>query len=293
MEQGTAEWLEFRRNKIGASDAPIIMGESPWKTPYQLWEEKIYGKSSESNKAMERGTALEPAARSAFERMTGISVMPKVVVHPERSWQMASLDGITFDGSTIVEIKCPNAETHALAKRRLIPTHYLTQIQHQYAVVPGATRAIYFSFDGEEGVIVEIQKDSGIIEELLEKEEAFYKCMQELQPPKMSEKDYEMRDDLEWKLVAEEWIQMHNSLKDIEKKEEELRTKLISISGDRNAVGGGIKMTKFPNKGRIDYDAIPQIKGLNLDQYRKPACQKWRISACKQKDIGDISGTGV
>jgi predicted phage-related endonuclease len=41
MQQQTPEWLEFRKNKIGASDAPIIMETSPWKTPYQLWLEKL------------------------------------------------------------------------------------------------------------------------------------------------------------------------------------------------------------------------------------------------------------
>lgn len=38
--QNTQEWEKFRLQKIGASDAPIIMGVSPWKTPFQLWLEK-------------------------------------------------------------------------------------------------------------------------------------------------------------------------------------------------------------------------------------------------------------
>ena len=37
LTQNTPEWLEFRRKKIGASDAPIILEVSTWKTPYQLW----------------------------------------------------------------------------------------------------------------------------------------------------------------------------------------------------------------------------------------------------------------
>ncbi len=41
--QNTPEWHAFRRKRIGASDAPVIMGISPWKTPYQLWIEKTSG----------------------------------------------------------------------------------------------------------------------------------------------------------------------------------------------------------------------------------------------------------
>ena len=36
LTQGTAEWLEWRNNGIGASDAPTIMGENPWITITEL-----------------------------------------------------------------------------------------------------------------------------------------------------------------------------------------------------------------------------------------------------------------
>ena len=32
---------ETRRNFIGGSDAPAIMGVSPWDTPYTCWEKKV------------------------------------------------------------------------------------------------------------------------------------------------------------------------------------------------------------------------------------------------------------
>lgn len=35
-----AEWLEARRDGLGASDAAAVLGISPWKTNVQLWEEK-------------------------------------------------------------------------------------------------------------------------------------------------------------------------------------------------------------------------------------------------------------
>jgi len=30
LEQGTPQWLAWRRAGIGASEAPVIMGLSPW-----------------------------------------------------------------------------------------------------------------------------------------------------------------------------------------------------------------------------------------------------------------------
>ena len=35
-----AEWLEARKDGLGASDAAALLGLSPWKTNVHLWEEK-------------------------------------------------------------------------------------------------------------------------------------------------------------------------------------------------------------------------------------------------------------
>ena len=69
----TCEWKQFRRTHIGASDAPIIMGESPWSTPLKLYEQKIFGFELEENRYMSRGKELEPIALEAFEKDTGLS----------------------------------------------------------------------------------------------------------------------------------------------------------------------------------------------------------------------------
>ena len=39
-DQGSGAWLEWRHGGIGASDAPALMGENPWKRPARLFTEK-------------------------------------------------------------------------------------------------------------------------------------------------------------------------------------------------------------------------------------------------------------
>src|SRR5271170_1345030 len=122
MIQNTPEWLEMRRNKIGASDAPIIMQVSPWKTPYQLWEEKLgIAKQKQISYEMQRGTNLEEIARQEFEKMTGLIIFPQVVQHPNFEWMIASLDGIDLAHENIVEIKCPGINDHQYALDGKIP----------------------------------------------------------------------------------------------------------------------------------------------------------------------------
>ena len=40
LDQKTQEWLIWRAQGIGASDAPIIMGVSPWSNIIALWRDK-------------------------------------------------------------------------------------------------------------------------------------------------------------------------------------------------------------------------------------------------------------
>src|ERR1700690_2844696 len=95
LVQGTKEWLDFRKDKVGASDAPVIMGVSPWSTPLKLWEEKMgLRQPRKPTKSMEEGINNEEKARQMFEKETGIYVLPNVFVHPSLGWLMASFDGM-------------------------------------------------------------------------------------------------------------------------------------------------------------------------------------------------------
>ncbi len=67
-------WHEWRRGGIGSSDAAAIMGVSPWRTPKEVWEEKVYGTSVIiDNSAMARGRELEPIARTWFEETMNVT----------------------------------------------------------------------------------------------------------------------------------------------------------------------------------------------------------------------------
>ena len=73
-------------------------------TPYQLWEVRTGRKTVEVTLPMRHGKELEPAARRAYEALTGLVMEPLVLAEGDYS---ASLDGITLDGALILEVKCP------------------------------------------------------------------------------------------------------------------------------------------------------------------------------------------
>ena len=64
LQQNTAEWHRWRQQGLGASDAPVIMGEAAFKTPRMLWSIKT-GRMQEDapGPAARRGRELERLAR--------------------------------------------------------------------------------------------------------------------------------------------------------------------------------------------------------------------------------------
>src|SRR5271169_3503351 len=125
VEQGSENWFALRKTKITATDASILMakgGSYFGKTPFTLYNDKVSDEPKKApNEAMQRGTRLEPIARELFELQTGIAMEPKVVV---KDWAMASLDGMSYNGDLILEIKCPGSRDHATALQGKVPEHY-------------------------------------------------------------------------------------------------------------------------------------------------------------------------
>lgn len=276
--QNTSEWLEFRRKKIGASDAPIILEVSPWKTPYQLWLEKTSGELPAISAYQKRGMELEELARQVFEKKTGMIMFPKVVLHPIFDWMMASLDGMDIDKQSIVEIKCPGQLDHDTAKAGKIPEKYIPQLQHQLAVT-GLKLAYYFSFDGYDGVIVEVGRDDSYIEQMIGREKAFLECVETCIPPPLKDRDFVNRQDSTWIEASTKWLEVQKQLEFLEKEEKILRESLIKLASDQSCYGGGIRLTKSIRKGVIQYSQVPELQGIDLEKYRKSSSEFWRFSA--------------
>ena len=59
------EWLRWRTKGIGGSDASIIAGLNPYKSVYQLWQEKrgMMPFEEAENDFTHFGTVLEPVVK--------------------------------------------------------------------------------------------------------------------------------------------------------------------------------------------------------------------------------------
>ena len=286
LVQGSDAWLALRKTKVSGTDSAVILGVSPWKTQYQLWEQKLDRRPPDPvTPAMQRGTYLEPLALEKYEEKTGRQMMPSVVFSKERSWQMASLDGISFDKDLILEIKC-GPRVYAEAEKGNIPDYYYAQMQHNMECSDVDMCHYFCWLPDKEGILIEVERDAKYIDKLLDEELAFFLKMQAQTPPEMTDKDVKFVDDSmhPFRLLEDDWLDAKKQLNAWEEKEKALRKRLIEAAGDHSCQGNCAKATRFTRKGNVQYDKIPELEGVDLEQYRKAGSTQWRLSEVKQEE---------
>lgn len=175
LNQNTPEWINFRCNSIGGSDAPTICRVSPYsKTRKQLLREKINRTKGFETDAMARGKRLEPLLRDMFYHDEGISMQPLVGVHESIDYMHASFDGYNSDG-VILEIKTCSIQTLQSLENE-IRIDWMYQIQHQLSVC-GFQKAFLFASDGVSSVKKEISRDNDLIAKIELEESKFAKFL--------------------------------------------------------------------------------------------------------------------
>ena len=275
------EWHKWRSEGIGASDSPVVMGVSPYKTRFQLWQEKTGEETNDQgNWATRRGNELEPRARAQYELEMNQDMPPAFMEHPHFPFIRASLDG--YGNNTVLEIKCPGKEDHALAVEGKVPEKYYPQLQHQLLVTSAAV-AHYYSFDGERGALVQVVPDLPYIKTLLKELQSFWHLVQTRTPPEMVDRDYKTVQDKDVKTLIMQWIAAKQASTAAANLESELKDRITDqLKGHPRWRHAGVKIQYITKKGTIDYKKHP---GVNWEDYRGKPTSYWQLSAPKVPEV--------
>lgn len=282
--QGSSEWKQYRSRMGNASELAALMNCSLWfpRTPYELWLLKTNRMEKEVTAAMRRGSALEPLARTFIEHEFGEVFEPQVVARERIS---ASLDGISFDGKTLLEIKCPRHGRESelwqqLEQQAVPPDHYWWQVQ-QGLFCSAAEKAHFAVFHAEAGAIVsyiacEVRADPAAHTALAQAWEEFFHYLDEDLAPPLTDRDVKLRNDAAWRDAVASWREAKMWLNEAKRAEAEARATLIKEAGNRDTKGAGVKLTRYFKRGEIDWKRATE--GMELEQYRKEGGWHFRIS---------------
>lgn len=279
MDQNSKQWLDWRDNSIGSSEAGIIMGVSDYTTPYGLWLERTGRIDPDQEKfAFFLGHRFEPILRVKAESRVGDIFEPANIRSNEYHFMHASVDGINIQGDTIMEIKLNNKEVHAMVKAKgAIPELHQYQMQHQL-LVTRADRCFYISgpyvdnpeeLDPDDLEIQVIRPSEAMIHDLIVKEGEFVEFLANDEAPPMTERDGVQMKSASWRRNAAEFLKYEKQIKALKKKQERSKQRLAELSDDNAlARGYGVCVKNTLTKGRVSYGRIQELKNVNLDDYR-------------------------
>ena len=281
-----AKWLEERRKGIGGSDVAAILGLSPWKTPFQMYQEKRNEVVPFSgNDAMEWGQRMEPTIRQWYSDETGraVRVPEGIIYHNKYPFMLASLDGFT-DDKRVVEIKTARSgQKWGEPGTNEIPEYYMTQVQHYLIVTGFEVCDVPVSIAGGSPVLYEVPADAELHEMMIDAEAEFWRRVVDGNPPEcVSFADAIQRFGksnatglVEIGPGNYEDIQhlrgVRKSIEALEAEEEQLKAEFIQLLGEKGDVltfQGENLITYKLAKGRESFDA-KALQAAHPDIYKE------------------------
>lgn len=296
--ESRTDWLKWRKQGIGGSDMPIVLGLSPWSTPLKLYEEKLSEEIKEnSNYQTELGNEAETKIRSLFELMHGKEFPPALCVMEEHSFLRTSLDGRSECKTEIIEIKLSGKDDYESAKVGKVPDKYYPQVQHNL-MVSGAEICYFMSYPFSEYeskrhgplvwenlAVVQVGADKNYQSMLIREGIKFWDHILKKKPPIPTDKDYKPLVGLSKE--AKKWLSNKEKIEKLESEQDELK-KIITQAAERQGhsrfICAGIRIRQESRAGSINYKSIPVLKGMDLEAYRGDGSVFWKMEPIAKKE---------
>jgi len=173
----------MRASGIGASDSPIIMGYSNYKTPYQLYLEKtgLITDEQEETEQQYWGNAMEPLIIKRFAEKNKFDItFPDTIYHPDHPFIFANLDGWIESENAVIEAKSANSYQRKewdSATSDGIPLVYLIQIAKQVAVSNASIGYCAVLIGGSEYKQFIYERDKALEELIIQSDIDFWHCV--------------------------------------------------------------------------------------------------------------------
>lgn len=249
--------IMHREKYVGGSDIPVIMGLSPYQTPFDLAKEKagIIERVPGDSAYTEYGAILEPIIRDYINAENSLNFQPSTIIQENKKIR-ANVDGYEKDMGFLLEIK-----THGANPRKDM---YNAQIQFYLHIFGLKTcwLAMYrrpadfeanleaYKFNEEQLYIQLVEYDAAYAQKIIAAVDRFWCQVDELKKnPTMSEHDFYSIGNAELMAVVSKLTEFENEiqrLKALEKESNNLRKELLDLmekTGMKQINTGGVVVT--------------------------------------------------
>lgn len=197
----TPEQLEQRRGLLTASDAAAVLGLSPWRTPHDVWLDKMGQREPwRGNFKTRRGHAIEPLLLEWLgERKAPLVVVPAgdtTLTHPILGWLGATPDAMVYaDAERSALVGVGEAKSTGLVEHwtthdgePMVAEYYHPQVVVQMAVAQAPRAFVVAEILTERGPesepwVLEVERDLELEAMVLEELDDFRRRYVETRTP--------------------------------------------------------------------------------------------------------------
>ncbi len=264
IEQRSPGWHIWRKSGIGSSDIAAIVGKSPYKTPYQVWETLMgLRESDQINPMMQRGIDYEDEAR---KYLGDSSLRPECIEHDHYDYFHASLDGL--GNGYFVEIKVPSKKNYDSYENK-VPEHYKLQVQWQL-LVSGLPSCTFLAYSPElRGAhIHQIRRDEEVIEELERAGDRFWSDYQKGIAPPLSKNDVRELHGKDVQFWCEKYRDWSEKKSEAEEGCSTARENILRYGDGSSFRAYGVHAVKMVPRSSYDIEAMKR-DGIDVERYKK------------------------
>ncbi|WP_445153265.1 YqaJ viral recombinase family nuclease [Enterobacter hormaechei] len=233
-----------RTKYLGGSDVAGILGISPWRTPLEVYLDKVQPRikpvDPSKQKVFTRGQRMEPYVIDLLSEETGLEIIHRGnrYIHRDYGFIAAEIDAEAATGENI-EIKTVSpfkAKEWGEVQTDAIPVHYTAQAMHGLMVTEKQVCVFGVLIGGDDFRIYRVERDEETIQAILEKEVSFWDRVINLNPPEattvsdislMFEKDAGSSIEADGKALA-----LFNDLRDMKSRCKSLEAE-IAVSEEK------------------------------------------------------------
>lgn len=187
-------WMQARQQDVTSTESAALFGMSPYTTHFELWHRKHSNTAPEfkTNERMKWGNRLEAAIAHGIAEEQGWRVAPlKDYMRDPDLRAGSSFDFMITSLGEPVHLEIKNVDYLAFRDGWIehddgtieAPEHIEMQVQHQM-MVSGFKRAYIGAFiGGNRGVVIERERDEGVIAAIRSRIAAFWRTVDAHQEP--------------------------------------------------------------------------------------------------------------
>lgn len=183
------QWLDNRKNYLGASEVAAVLGKDQFKTAASVWVAKVHGEPTDADTdAMAFGRDVETAIANMYTRRTGVLLEgldnTDVVYHPDYPWIGATLDRWTGNSPRIpYEIKNVGSYNWYDRYQAWEEINYVIQVQVQCACTGADHGFLIGMFPGYQLAVARIEYSQSFWDAAIPRLVEFWESVQRREPP--------------------------------------------------------------------------------------------------------------